>query len=429
MERTGKYVLVGNSAASLSAIDWIRRVDPDGSILILNREKGNAYSRVALPYYVSGERTLDGILIRKKPDYERLGVELIEEGEVASIDPEAHQVTLTNGGKVGYGRLLLGTGSEVIVPPIRGLSSVPHHYLWTLDDAIGMKKAAGKAKRALIIGGGFIGMLAAEALRKLRMKLTIVEMADQLMPQLLDVEGGKIFARAVESSGVDLRLGSQVESVAKKGNGIAVRLKGGGEIETDLLVVAAGVRPCLASVGNGAVRKNRGIIVDANLRTSAADVWAAGDVAEVHDFVSGEPVIHAIWPTAVDQGRIAGANMAGKQIPYAGSLGMNVVELFGVTLAEIGRFHETKGDSLDVSGSANGSHYRKVVIDRNGVMVGAMFLGEGNGVAEMGVIHHAVKRRERWKEFVAHGARPGASYAAMFARVPAESLPKRVVRE
>ncbi|MGH7818226.1 MAG: hypothetical protein ACREQ9_00485, partial [Candidatus Binatia bacterium] len=152
-------------------------------------------------------------------------------------------------------------------------------------------------------------------------------------------------------------------------------------------------------------------------------VYAAGDVAEVRDFVSGEPVIHAIWPTAVDQGRAAGANMAGKNIPYPGSLGMNVVALFGVTLAEIGRFREAKGDSVEISGSSEGSHYRKVVVDPKGVMVGAMFLGDENGVSEMGVIHHAIKRRESWQGFVARGARPTASYAAMFARVP-PALPK-----
>lgn len=419
----GKYVLIGNSAASLAAIDWIRKSDGAGSILLLNREKGVAYSRVALPYYVSGERTLDSLRIRKSLDYDRLGVNLVEEANVESIDPAAHTVALSGGRTVRYEKLLVGTGSETIVPPIHGLKDVPHHYLWTLEDAVRLKKATETAKRALVIGGGFIGMLAAEALRKLAIRLTIVEMADQLMPQLLDAEGGKIFARAVTGSGVDLRLDSQVESVAKKGAAITVRLKGGVELESDLLVVAAGVRPNLGCVKNGVVKINKGIVVDDVLRTSAPDVYAAGDVAEVRDLVSDEPAVHAIWPTAVDEGRIAGANMAGRRMVYPGSLGMNVVALFGVTLAELGRFREAAGDSVEVSGASAGSHYRKVVIDAKGTMVGAMFLGEANGVAEMGVIHHAIKRREPWKQFVAQGLRPTASYGAMFARV-APALPR-----
>jgi NAD(P)H-nitrite reductase large subunit len=414
----GKYVLIGNSAASLAAIDWIRKTDRQGSILLLNREKGVAYSRVALPYYVSGERTLESLMIRARPDYAHVGVELVEQANVESIDPGARAVKISDGRTVRYEKLLIGTGSETIVPPIAGLKDVSTHYLWTLDDAIGLKKATEKAKRALIIGGGFIGMLAAEALRKLRMKLTIVEMADQLMPQLLDAEGGKVFVRAVTGSGVDLRLGSQVEAVAKKDSGIGVRLKGGGELDTDLLVVAAGVRPNLACVKNGAVETRKGIVVDAGLKTSTPHVYAAGDVAEVQDFVSGEPAVHAIWPTAVDEGRVAGANMAGRVVQYPGSLGMNVVALFGVTLAEVGRFREIAGDSVEISGSSAGSHYRKVVVDTRGAIVGAMFLGEENGVAEMGVIHHAIRRRESWRQFVAQQGRSTASYAAMVARVP-----------
>ena len=260
-------------------------------------------------------------------------------------------------------------------------------------------------------------MLAAEALRKLRMQLTIVDMADQLMPQLLDETGGKLFARAVTDSGVDLRLGSQVESVsAANDGGVAVRVKGGDEIATDLLVVAAGVRPCLGAVSNESVRASLGIVVDKHMRSSAPDVYAAGDVAEVQDFVSGEPVVHAIWPTAVDQGRAAGVNMAGRVLYYPGSLGMNVVGLFGVTLAELGRFRETPGDSIEVTGGSEGARYRKIVVDGNGTMVGGMYLGEEGGVAEMGIIHHAIKRRETWKDFVSHGG--SASYATLFARAP-----------
>jgi nitrite reductase (NADH) large subunit len=281
-----------------------------------------------------------------------------------------------------------------------------------------MKKAAESAKRALVIGGGFIGMLAAEALRKRAMDLTIVEMADQLMPQLLDAEGGKIFERAVRDAGVDLRLGTQVSAVGANGQGVRVTLSAGGSIDTDLLVVAAGVRPNLGCVANGVVEKGRGIRVNDHMETSEPGVYAAGDVAESADFVSGVPTVHAIWPTAVDQGRIAGANMAGRPVSYPGSLGMNVVGLFGVTLAQVGRFREAAGDATEVSGSGGGQHYRKMVIDPAGTMVGAMYLGDENGVAEMGVIHHAIKRREPWRQFVAYGERRGASYAAMLARPP-----------
>jgi NADPH-dependent 2,4-dienoyl-CoA reductase/sulfur reductase-like enzyme len=401
------YLLVGNSAAALAAVDWIRPRDPHGPIVVVNREQGAAYSRVALPYYVSGERSLESLMIRQRPDYARLGVDLVEGETVTHIDPDG-EVELASGRCLAFGSCLVASGSECIRPPITGLDGVPHHYLWTLEDAIGLRRACeAGARTGVVIGGGFIGMLAAEALRKRKIKLTIVEAAAQLMPQLLDPDGAQRFAAAVSASGQDVRLGTAVASVARRNGGAEVALQGGDRIAADVIVVATGVRPNLSPVAGGALRTGAGIVVNGRLETSHPRIFAAGDVAEVQDFLSGQPVIHAIWPTAVDQGRVAGANMAGASITYPGSLGMNVVELFDVTLAEVGRFREGPGDDVKLLG---GGGYRKVVVDRDGCLVGGLYLGDENGVAEMGVLHHAIKRRERWRDFEP-GTPPRFSYA------------------
>ena len=188
-------------------------------------------------------------------------------------------------------------------------------------------------------------------------------------------------------------------------------LAGGETILTDMVTVAAGVKPNLSCVEKGPCAVNKGILVDEHLSTDCAEIYAAGDVAEVKDFLSDVPTIHAIWPTAVDQGRIAGACMAGKKISYPGSLGMNVVELFKMTLAELGRFREAPDDDVQLLGG-EGSLYRKVVVDKNGVIVGAMYLGDANGVAEMGVIHGMIKRRTPWREF-AQQRLPRFTYATL----------------
>ncbi|MBI4519031.1 MAG: FAD-dependent oxidoreductase [Deltaproteobacteria bacterium] len=394
----GQYVLIGNSAAALAAIDAIRKFDGGGSIVLLNREHGPAYSRVALPYYVAGEMTLEDLLIRQRADYQRLGVELVEDASVVAVDAGAKQVVLADGRKLRFGKLLLGTGSGCSMPPISGLEAVPHHYLWTLDDAKGLRAAAQKARRAVLIGGGFIGMLAAEALRKLNLRLTIVEMASQLLPQLLDAEGGRRFSQAVAEAGVTLRLGATVAAVAANNGEITVTLEGGEALLADLLVVAAGVEPNVGFLRNGPCVVNRGVVVDEWLETDCADIFAAGDVAEVKDFLGGDRTIHAIWPAAVEQGRIAGANMAGQRLTYAGSLGMNVVTLFNLTLAQLGRFREAPGDEVQLL-SNTAAAYRKVVVSADGGIAGAMYLGDENGVAEMGVINGLIKRRASWREF------------------------------
>ncbi len=412
-----RYVLIGNSAASLAAVDGIRKRDQNGEITIVNREEGPAYSRVALPYYVAGEMTLADLLIRQKPDYAKVGVSLVEKENVAAIDPASKKVELESGKKVEFDKLLIGTGSETVVPPIQGLDQVPHHFLWTLDDAIGMKKATEKAQTAVVIGGGFIGMLAAEALRKLKIKLTIVEMAPILLPQLLDEGAGKRFLQAVRDEGVTVKTDALVAALAKKNGGIAVTLKSGDTFTVDMAVVATGVRPNVRCLQNGVVTLNKGVLVNEYLATNHPDIFAAGDVAETKDFLSDDRSIYAIWPTAIDQGRAAGANMAGAQQAYPGSLGMNVVELFNVTLAQLGRFREGPGDDVKMLSKGEKSFYRKVVVDKNGALVGAVYLGDENGVAEMGVIHSAIKRREKWQGFK-EGRPPKFTYGAVMHRVP-----------
>jgi NAD(P)H-nitrite reductase large subunit len=412
-----QYVLIGNSAASLAAVDGIRKIDKNGEITLINREEGPAYSRVALPYYVAGEMTLNDLLIRQRVDYGRIGVTLVEKENVVALHPAAKQVELASGKKMNYDKLLIGTGSETIVPPIQGLDQVPHHYLWTLDDAIGMKTAAEKAKTAVVIGGGFIGMLAAEALRKLKIKLTIVEMAPILLPQLLDDGAGKIFLQAVRDEGVTVRTGALVAALAKKNGGLEVTLKNGDAFTVDMAVVATGVRPNVRFLQNSSVSLNKGVLVNEYLQTNHPDIYAAGDVAETKDFLSDERSLYAIWPTAIDQGRAAGANMAGKRLAYPGSLGMNVVELFNVTLAQLGRFREGPGDEVKMLSRSDDEMYRKVVVDKNGVLVGAVYVGDENGVAEMGVIHGAIKRREKWQGFP-EGRPPKFSYGAVMHTVP-----------
>jgi NAD(P)H-nitrite reductase large subunit len=280
-----------------------------------------------------------------------------------------------------------------------------------------MKKATETAKTAVVIGGGFIGMLAAEALRKLKIKLTIVEMAPILLPQLLDEGAGNLFLKAVRDEGVTVRTGSLVAALAKKNGGIEVTLKNGDTFTVDMAVVATGVRPNVRCLQNGAVALNKGVLVNEYLQTNQPDIYAAGDVAETKDFLSDDRSIYAIWPTAIDQGRAAGANMAGKQQTYPGSLGMNVVELFNVTLAQLGRFREGPGDQVKMLSTGQDGFYRKVVVDGNGVLVGAVYLGDENGVAEMGVIHSAIKRREKWQGFK-EGRPPKFTYGAVMQAVP-----------
>jgi len=409
-----RYVLVGNSAAALAALGEIRRRDRAGAVAVVCREAGPAYSRVALPYYVAGKMNADALWIRTREDYGAAGAAVLGSAEATGINVEGRRVLLADGRAVEFERLLIATGSECIVPPIRGLEEVEFYTLWTLADAQRLKAAAERARSAVIVGGGFIGMLVAEALRKLQLRLSVVEVADQLLPQLLDRQAAQRFLAAVTRAGVAVHLASRVAEVGRGRGGVEVQLESGRTLAADLLVIAVGVRPNLGPVRASGVATGRGILVDAYLQTSVPGIYAAGDVAEVVDFLSGERVVHAIWPAAVEQGRIAGANMAGGRIRYVGSLGMNVVELFGVTLAQLGRFREDPGDHVVVLGGfRHGEAYRKVVVDGRGRIVGAMYAGDGSGVAEMGVVRGLIRRGANWRDW-ARCATPRVTYASAF---------------
>jgi len=406
----GKYVVVGNSAAALAAVDGIRKYDRTDRVLVLNAETGPAYSRVALPRYISGAVSREVLFIRRLADYGKLGVDLVEGARVVCTDAESKRLHLEDGRTIGYEKLLIATGSSCVVPPIPGLESVPRHFLWTLDDATRMKTAGEKASIALVVGGGFIGMLIAEAPSRLGVGVTVVEKEKQLLPQLLDEEGGRLFLRAVRERGISVRLGTRVEALKESDGGVKASLSGDGTMSADMVAIAVGVTPNLAAVKEGPCETEAGILVDDHLRASCEDVFAAGDVAEVEDFLSDERVVHAILPSAVEQGLVAGANMAGGNVAYTGSLSVNVVELFGVTVAHVGRFREGPGDSAEMLGSSGYARYRKVVVDRGGCLVGGIYLGDAAGVADMGVLHGMVKRLAPWREFACYRL-PTVTYA------------------
>ncbi|MDO8611807.1 MAG: FAD-dependent oxidoreductase, partial [Dehalococcoidia bacterium] len=328
------YVILGNSAAGLTAIDGVRERDRDGPITVVSREPEPAYSRVALPYVLSREKQVPQITLRGAEYYEANRVELIAGVGASAVDPKAKTVTLEDGRRLQYDRLLIATGSASRVPPVRGIEDADVCYHWTLADTRKIEAKLNGARSCFVIGAGFISLLTVSALIKVAgLKFTVVEIADQVMPQLLDPEGGRALEKAMREKGIDVLLGEQVAGIERAGAGYGVTLKGGRTIEAGMIVCGAGVRPNVDFLAGSGIEVARGVLVNERQETSAPDVFAAGDCAEGFDFLSGERAVHAIWPTAIDQGRVAGANMAGGSQTYPGSLSWNVTELFGLASA------------------------------------------------------------------------------------------------
>ncbi len=401
------YVVLGNSAAGLTAIDAIRQRDRDGAITVVSQEPEPAYSRVALPYILSKEKDLRQITLQG-PDYYRSNdVELIAGVGASGLDGKSKTVRLEDGRTLSYDKLLVATGSLSRVPPVQGIEDADVCYHWTLADTRKIEQQLEGAKRCFVIGAGFISLLTVSALIKAAgLEYTVVEIADQVMPQLLDREGGRALERGMREKGIEVVLGDQVSAIERGKDGYGVTLKSGRTHDADMVVCGTGVRPNVDFLKDSGLEIARGVLTNECQETNLPDVYAAGDCAEGFDFLSGERAVHAIWPTAIDQGRVAGANMAGDAQTYPGSLSWNVTELFGLSSASVGEFRARDGWESIVFHNPQTNIYRKLLLD-GGRIVGAVVIGRAEHIQDLGVVQAMIRRRtdvSRWKHML-HGER------------------------
>jgi len=405
-----RYVIIGNSAAALSAIDAIRQRDKDGPVTVISREPEPTYSRVALPYILSREKNLSQIILKEPEYYQQNGVTLISGAAANAIDPAKKAVYISGAPAVSYDKLLIATGSEPHIPPIQGLLDAEPCYHWTLADTQKIQARLTHARSCFVIGAGFISLLTVSALIKVApaMKFTIVEMANYVMPQLLDEPAARALERAMRHKDINLILGDTVASVQRAASGHAITLKSGATHQADMIVVGAGVRPNVSFLQGSGLNIARGILVNQRQETNLPDVYAAGDCAEGFDFLTGERVVHAIWPTAVDQGRVAGANMAGDSLTYPGSLSWNVTELFGITMASIGEFRDAGANAVRplepiTFQNPSANTYRKLLLE-HGRIVGAVVIGSAQHVQDLGVVQAMIRRHtdvSQWRRHLA----------------------------
>jgi len=399
-----RYVILGNSAAGLSAVDAIRQRDEDGSITVVSKEPEPCYSRVALPYILSREKDLRQITLQQADYYRAQNVDVVWGVGASAVDAGNKTARLEDGRSVPYDKLLIATGSLSRVPPIRGIEQADVCYHWTLADTRRIAEQMESAASCFVIGAGFISLLTVSALVKVaRLKYTVVEIADQVMPQLLDREGGQALERAMREKGIDVVLGDQVSAIERaRDGGYGITLKSGKTFDADMVVCGTGVRPNVDFLKGSGLETKAGVLTDERQETNVTDVYAAGDCAEGLDFLTGERAVHAIWPTAIDQGRVAGANMAGDSQTYPGSLSWNVTELFGLASASIGEFRQRDGWEPLVFHNPHTNVYRKLLLD-GGRIVGAVVIGHAEHIQDLGVVQAMIRRRtdvSRWRHML-----------------------------
>jgi nitrite reductase (NADH) large subunit len=385
--------IVGNSAAALSALESFRERDQTSPVTLVCDEAGPAYSRVLLPYYLRRKVSYDGLFIRQMDDYARQRAATVFGVRVERVDAEARRLELADGRRLGFDQLLLATGSSPERPSIPGLAGPGVHHLWNLDDAARLDPLFREGARVMVLGSGFVALQAAWAARQRGLQVTVLELLDQILPRVLDGPAARIIHEQIVAHGVGLHTGTRTDGLETDRRGeVHVAAGGLSPFSVDAVIVATGARPNDGLLPECLERGEPGIPVAATMETLVDGVFAAGDVTRGPTAAGGPREIHALWPTAVEQGRVAGANLAGAGLTYSGSLSMNVTEMFGLTVASLGRFVETELDDVFESRDLAGIRYLKLV-SRAGVPVGAISLGEPEGAALLGRLRPFVRQK------------------------------------
>jgi len=391
------YVIIGAGPAGSVAADTLRAADPNSRITIIGEEDAPPYSRMAIPYYLVGNIEESGTYLKKEPGfYEKNNIELVR-SRVSGISPSEKNVTLADGAKCSYDKLLIATGARPIKPPIDGLDLPGVHHCWTLEDARNIIDRAQKGSKVVLMGAGFIGCIILEALALRGVELAVVEMGERMVPRMMNETAGGLLQSWCEDKGVAVYCGAKITQVADGGGELMVTLDTGKTIPANLVVVAAGVTPNMDFLEGSGIETDQGILVDETLQTSAPDIYAAGDVAQGPNFFGGEKTVHAIQPTAADHARVAATNMTGGRSSYSGSLVMNVLDTLGLITASYGQWEGVPGG--DSAESLDEDNYRYVNLQFDGdVLVGAITAGRTDMV---GVLRGLIQSRVSlgpWKE-------------------------------
>ena len=383
MQEHYDFLIIGNSAAGLQALRTLRKHDRKQSIAIIDREDCPAYSRVLTPYYVGGHIEREGLNIVAQAFYEQLGVTCIFGQAAVALNPDGRFVELADGRRVGYRKLLLATGAEARTLTVSAARS------WTLrhlSDADKLADLLGEAQAVTAIGAGLVSLPLLSHAPETAEKFLVVG-SDRIFSRVVDAEAAALLEDCLTQRGLKIFKRDDIHTISEDQR-LTLGLRSGAQLQSDLLVVGKGVAPNTALPAAAGLQVGDGVCIDRFCRTSAADIYAAGDVAEGTDFISGEPTIQGNWMTAVEQGENAALNMLGLEVAYEGSLKNNITEIFGIDVAAVGYCQDDAPRTVCHQGG--GQRFRKVFLDEGDRVIGATLIGETN---DAGLYYQLVRTR------------------------------------
>ena len=412
------YLIIGNSAGAIGCVEGLRSVDQEGTLAIIAEEAYHTYSRALLPYYLSGKISLENIYYRPPDFYHKFNVTPLLGKKAVRINFKSKEVELANGEQVGYEKLLLATGASTLIPPLTGLDKKNIFGFLSLSNTLQIEKILGQVKNVVILGGGVIGLMtaevlnltAAEVLRKRGLNVSMVELAERILAPVVDETASKILEALFQENGIEVWTKTTIKEIVGKEKVESIVLTNGRSLSCDLLILAAGVIPRVELVKDTEVKVNKGIIVNKKMQTSAPDIYACGDCAEVYDSVTDTYRVIPLWPNAYVGGKVAGYNMAGLEREYNWGTSMNSMHFFDLYVISAG-INVTRDNekAFEVISKLDRERkiYRKFAL-ADGQIQGLLLMGE---ITRAGILTNLMRRKINVRDFQAELLRSDFGYS------------------
>jgi nitrite reductase (NADH) large subunit len=383
-----RYIIIGGSAAGISAVEAIRSVDRTSPIELFSREGTPFYSRVLLSYYIAGAITKEELHFRPLEFFSENRVTAHLGQRVERVLPESKSIRMEDGREYPYDRLLIATGSSPKILDIPGKDKKGVVVMRYIEHAQEIVNRLEEIRTACVLGGGLIGLRTGYALSVRGVKVKILVKSGHVLSQMLDRESAEMIQGTMREHGVDIRTGRDAVEIVGKESVEGIILDDGERINCQLVVIGKGVQPNVDFLTSTQIKVNEGIVADETMRTSLPDIYVAGDVAETYDLTTGRMDVNAIWPCAFEQGRVAGLNMAGRETQYGGSFRMNSLDFYGLPVISMG-ITRIDGNGFQEFQRKTKNTYRKLVL-KDGHIVGAILVGE---VQKAGILTTLLKKK------------------------------------
>ena len=394
---SSNILVIGNGGAAIHTVQAARSAGHSGPIHLVSDTPGRAFNPMLSPYFMAGRIPFDACFPFGEGFYKKYGIMCHFGSPAKALDTTNREVVLFGGEKLAYDRCLVATGASPLLPSLSGLRSSRHVFtLRTAEETILLHNAMSKAQSALILGASLVGVKVAEILVQRGMKVTLVDIADQILPHAAHPECASLLEAHLTQKGVELHLGWALEGVEDHEQGAVFYFQGGETLKADLCLVCIGVRPNLGFLNGSDVEIDQGILVDHRMRTSVEDLYAAGDVSQGRNLLSGKKEIIGLWGNACYQGRTAGLNMAGHRASYPGAIPDHISTFFGLTFVNLGNLKHQGNDMTILSNrDLSEGPYRLMAFDK-GILVGANLI---NGFENAGRLKKAMIRKLNWQEY------------------------------